>query len=84
MNPNKIFYTTYTCMLFLIISGNGILPDSPESLFYTSGYNNNMCFVIPGWKMIVIRMGLDGNPPEGKQFVYNEFFKVLSKAINNE
>ena len=61
--------------------GNSAMPDTPVSTFYTSGFNNNMCFIIPEWKMVFVRMGLDGNPPEGKTNVYNRFFKVLSKGV---
>ena len=35
------------------------------------------------WNMVFVKMGLDGNPPEGKRMVYNEFFGKLSLAINN-
>lgn len=32
--------------------------------------------------MIFIRMGLDGNPPEGKTDIYNIFLRELTKAIH--
>jgi len=57
------------------------LPDAPAGLYYASGFNNNMLFVIPEWNMIVVRTGLDGNPKPTKKIVYNEFFKLLSKAV---
>lgn len=58
------------------------MPDTPMGTFYMSGYNNNLCFVIPEWDMVVIRMGRDGNPEEGKRPVYNAFFRELKKALN--
>ena len=61
--------------------GSRNMPNAPERTFYASGFNNNMCFVIPEWNMVVVRMGLDGNPPEGKAFVYDQFFNVLKQAI---
>ncbi|MCM5663402.1 serine hydrolase domain-containing protein [Galbibacter mesophilus] len=62
-------------------SGTYHMPDAPKSLYYASGFNNNMCFIIPEWNMVIIRRGEDGNPEKGKKEVYNEFFKRLSKAI---
>ena len=56
------------------------MPDSPP-LAYMSGFNHNLCFVIPEWDMVVVRMGEDGNPPEGKWWVWNRFFKILGPAI---
>jgi CubicO group peptidase (beta-lactamase class C family) len=59
-------------------NGELALPDMPMCTAYMSGANNNMCFVIPAWDMVMVRMGLDGNPPKGKTRVYNEFFRILS------
>lgn len=77
--PNGIY--GYNIWVNGLENGSRHMPDAPEGLFYTSGYNNNMCFVVPEWNMVVVRMGLDGNPPEGKPFVYNEFFRDLTDAI---
>lgn len=66
------------------VRGNmGDMPDTPPETYYMSGFNNNMCFVIPEWDMVFVRMGMDGNPPEGKRVVYNEFFGKLNLAIKN-
>lgn len=59
--------------------GKRVLPDMPEGTHYMSGHNNNVCFVVPEWNLVFVRMGTDGNPPEGKSKVYNEFFKILIK-----
>lgn len=59
----------------------GDMKDTPPKTFYMSGFNNNMCFVVPEWNMVIVRRGEDGNPKEGKRFVYNEFFKVLRTAV---
>ena len=64
-----------------INAGKSGMPDSPQSLYYASGFNNNMCFVIPEWNMVVIRMGLDRNPEEPKFIAYNRFFRALARAI---
>lgn len=59
------------------------MSDTPEGTYYMSGLHNNMCFVVPQWNMVIVRMGEDGNPEEGKRFVYNAFFKELSRAIDD-
>lgn len=64
-----------------INAGLSAMPDSPKSLYYASGFNNNMCFVIPEWDMVVVRMGMDGNPDEPKYIAYNSFFRDLGKAV---
>ena len=56
------------------------MPDSPP-LAYMSGFHHNVCFVIPEWRMVVVRTGEDGNPPEGKWWVWNKFFKILGAGI---
>ena len=61
--------------------GQRSLPDAPPGLYYASGLHNNMCFVIPEWNMVVVRMGRDGNPTEGKIPAYNRFFGRLSEAL---
>ena len=62
-------------------AGEQKMPDSPKSLYYASGFNNNMCFVIPEWNMVVVRMGVDGNPVEPKYIAYNRFFGKLTEAV---
>lgn len=57
--------------------GNLVLPDMPIGTHYMSGHNNNVCFVVPEWNLVFVRMGTDGNPHEGKPNVYNNFFKIL-------
>ncbi len=64
-----------------INAGASAMPESPNSLYYASGFNNNMCFVIPEWQMVIVRMGLDGNPREPKHITYNRFFKALKEAV---
>lgn len=68
----------------IVPGGERAMPDSPRQLFYGSGLNNNMVFVVPEWNMVLVRMGLDPNPPEGKAYVYNLFFRELGKAILGE
>ena len=41
-------------------NGQRKLPGAPPGAFWASGHNNNKCFVIPEWNMVIVRLGLDG------------------------
>jgi len=56
-------------------------PGAPVGTFAASGYNNNKCFVIPDWQMVVVRLGLDGNV---KDEVWSRFFSDLSAAVGSK
>ncbi len=51
--------------------------NSPEDAAYMSGFNHNVCVVIPSEKLVIVRMGEDGNPKFGKPFVYDGFLNIL-------
>ncbi|PHI19276.1 hypothetical protein CEQ90_13770 [Lewinellaceae bacterium SD302] len=55
--------------------------DAPVAAAFTSGLNHNVCLVVPAWKMVIVRMGMDGNPEAGKHFVYSELLKRLEQGI---
>jgi len=57
------------------------MPDAPLGTAYLSGLNHNVCCIIPEWDMVVIRMGDDKNPPEGKHVVWNTFLKKIGEAM---
>lgn len=57
------------------------MPDVPLDVAYMSGLNHNVCALIPSWNMVVVRMGDDKNPPEGKYVVWNDFLKLLGEAL---
>ena len=64
---------------------NGIKPDgkrqwpgAPAGTFAAAGFNNNKCFVVPEWGMVVVRLGLDGNV---KDEVWDGFFERLREAV---
>lgn len=62
--------------------GENRMPDAPPKTYYASGLNHNLLFVIPEWNMVVVRMGVDGNPPMGKPQAWNGFFRKLAVALN--
>ena len=55
-------------------------PAAPPGTFAAIGFNNNQCFVVPEWKMVVVRLGTDGNVPDG---TWDTFFKHLSPGVSN-
>ena len=57
------------------------MPNAPPRTFYASGLNHNVCFVIPEWNLVIVRMGVDGNPVFGKHNVYNHFIGKLRDAM---
>lgn len=57
------------------------MPDAPPKTFYASGLNHNVCVVVPEWNLVIVRMGVDGNPAFGKQNVYNHFIAKLGDAM---
>jgi CubicO group peptidase (beta-lactamase class C family) len=64
---------------------NGIKPDgkrkfpgAPPRTYCGAGHNNNYCFVIPEWDMVITRLGLDGSAGDK---VWNNFLVKISEAI---
>jgi CubicO group peptidase (beta-lactamase class C family) len=65
---------------------NGVRPDgarhwpgAPPRTFAACGHNNNMCFVVPEWDLVLVRLGTDGNIDRK---VWGTFFEKLGAAIN--
>ncbi|MEL7162633.1 MAG: hypothetical protein AAFN92_17885, partial [Bacteroidota bacterium] len=56
--------------------------DAPVAGAFTSGLNHNVCLVVPEWDMVIVRMGVDGNP-EGitKHAVYSEVLRRLAPGV---
>jgi CubicO group peptidase (beta-lactamase class C family) len=57
------------------------MPDSPLKVAYMSGLNHNVCCIIPEWNMVIVRLGDDKNPPEGKHIVWNVFLKLIGESF---
>ena len=53
-------------------------PDAPEGTFWASGHNNNKCFMIPEWDMVIVRLGLDG---KAKDEVWNGFLAKVGESL---
>ncbi len=68
---------TSTCWALVGGRGGHRMPDAPADAAYMSGFNHNVCYVVPSAGLVVVRMGENGNPPEGKHVVWNEFARRL-------
>ena len=51
--------------------GDFAMPHAPPDAAYMSGFNHNVCLVVPSERLVIVRMGDDGNPPEGKWWVWD-------------
>ena len=59
-------------------------PGAPLGTYAASGYNNNDMFVIPEWKMIIVRLGLDQNEFAMTNTIYSTFLEKVGQAIIKE
>jgi CubicO group peptidase (beta-lactamase class C family) len=64
---------------WIINAADGV---SPVDAYFTSGLNHNVCLVIPAWDMVIVRMGIDGNPEYGKHRLYSELLQRLNSGIS--
>ena len=58
--------------------GNLYWPSLPAGSYAAQGNNNNHCFVIPAWEMVVVRTGQD-KPIDSK--LYDKVFAELANAF---
>ncbi len=61
--------------------GTRKLPAAPPGTYWASGHNNNKCFVIPEWNMVIVRVGLDGS---ARDEVWNAFLAKVAEAIMDQ
>jgi CubicO group peptidase (beta-lactamase class C family) len=64
---------------------NGLKPDgqrkfpgAPPGTYCGAGHNNNYCFVIPEWNIVIVRLGLDGS---AKDQVWSDFLAKVGEAL---
>lgn len=62
-------------------SGKRRWPDAPSCTYSRSGHNNNYLFIIPAWKMVIVRLGLDGREDQITTAEQNAFLKKVGEAI---
>ncbi len=56
-------------------------PGAPAGTYAASGYNNNDMFVIPEWRMVIVRLGLDGKDGNIPDATYGAFLGKVGQAI---
>lgn len=57
--------------------------DAPVAAAFTSGLNHNVCLVVPEWNLVLVRMGVDGNPEAlSKHELYGELLRRLAPGID--
>lgn len=59
-------------------------PGAPLGTYAASGYNNNDMFVIPKWKMVIVRLGLDQSEFAITNTIYSAFLEKVGQAIIKE
>jgi CubicO group peptidase (beta-lactamase class C family) len=52
-------------------------PSAPPKTYAAKGYNSNVCFVIPEWNMVIVRLGVDGNMAD---IQWDLFLKMVSES----
>ena len=58
--------------------GTRMWPTAPERTCAIQGNNNNICFVIPEWNMVAVRLGTDGIIDNR---LYDRFFEKVQAAL---
>lgn len=61
-------------------NGKQFLPGAPEGTFCATGFNDNKCFIIPEWDMVVVRLGTDRNSGHDADF-WGVFLTKLGEAL---
>jgi CubicO group peptidase (beta-lactamase class C family) len=59
-------------------------PGAPPDTYAASGYNNNDMFIIPKWKMVIVRLGLDQSELAITDAIYSTFLEKVGQAITEE
>jgi CubicO group peptidase (beta-lactamase class C family) len=60
--------------------GQMLWPGAPADAFGASGHNNNKMFVIPSWRMVIVRLGLDQGDRKWTDAEQGEFLGLVAEA----
>jgi CubicO group peptidase (beta-lactamase class C family) len=55
-------------------------PSAPAGTFAAAGHNNNRMFVIPEWRMVIVRLGLDESDGPIGDDVWGRFIALVGEA----
>lgn len=61
--------------------GQRLWPGAPPDTFAAAGHNNNRLFVIPVWRMVVVRLGLDQSDRKMTDETFAEFLRLIGEAL---
>lgn len=56
-------------------------PDAPGDTFAALGHNNNKLWIVPGWQLVIVRLGLDQADKVIDDGITNEFLKRVGEAL---
>jgi CubicO group peptidase (beta-lactamase class C family) len=63
-------------------NGQRLWPQAPAGTFAAHGHNNNFMFVIPEWRMVVVRLGLDQADRKITPEAWSGFFARVKQALD--
>jgi CubicO group peptidase (beta-lactamase class C family) len=61
--------------------GKRLWPGAPTGTYAASGHNNNKCFIIPEWGMVVVRLGLDQGDRKISEQAWGAFLERIGGAM---
>lgn len=64
--------------------GDRLWPGAPLGTFAASGHNNNRMFVVPEWRMVIVRLGLDQGDRKITEADWSEFLARVGAAIDSQ
>lgn len=62
--------------------GTRPLPDAPPGTFFAAAPGHRIGVAIPEWETVIVRLGEDGDPPDGHASVLNAFLRRLGMAVS--
>ncbi len=65
----------------VMTNGKRLWPGAPVGTYAASGHNNNKMFVIPEWKMVIVRLGLDQADGKIGSEVWGRFLRKVGESI---
>lgn len=60
-------------------NGSRRWPEAPPDTYAALGHNHNRIFVVPSWGMVIVRLGVDGDPLSDDQV--STFFGMVAAAF---
>jgi CubicO group peptidase (beta-lactamase class C family) len=61
--------------------GRPLWPGVPAGAFAAAGHNNNRLFVVPQWKLVVARLGLDQQDVKVKDETWGRFLELVGQSL---